>query len=234
MASSRSVEPPRFLALKSLRRRAVFKLGLELVLVLLVMLVMLPLTDLIGLRYGSRLFEIPEALSSIVAGAVCIAVICAVHRFLSREAHQQENSDQIRDGAEIALLALPAGFPFARLSRLPLAARLLRARLHFHGSALSIAWLKQRRGVPYSELGRADWQHDGVLLRFRDGRKLLLPTGRPPRFVGPSDHYPELRQATVFATLAALRYNQRIAERIAIEIERQRFASVSYRTSAQA
>ena len=74
--------------------------------------------------------------------------------------------------------------------------------------------------VAHREIARVDWQHDGVLILFRDGRRLLIPTCRLPRSIGPSGHYPEIGQAVQTATFAVLRHNHDLAERIRWECER--------------
>ena len=120
----------------------------------------------------------------------------------------------------VALVSLPSNSWLAKFSRLPLVSRLLRARLEFAPDALVIHWRFGERLIPYREIARTDWQLDGVLLLFHGGRRLLLPTARPPNFSGSSGRRPELRHAVQLATFAARRHNQDVAERIQSETER--------------
>jgi hypothetical protein len=233
MALSNFLQPPKSSRLRSLVLRRSLELGL------------LIAGTALSWVYGSFLYELDEPTWSILtfleplelvillaAGPACLLAAWWLRSRGGTRAADAGVAPGLPTDHAVALEALPSTFPLAMLSRLPLVARLLQARLEFGRNALAFRWRGGESRIAHSEIARADWQPNGVLLLFRDGRQLLIPTGRPPRFSGPSGHYPELRQALQAATFATLRHNQDVADRIQSECDRDH--GVSYRRAPRA
>jgi hypothetical protein len=161
-----------------------------------------------------------ERAIALAIGPACLLAPWRLRRCERPAAHDGSDRRDFPAESAVALVALPASFPFAGVSRLPLVARLMGARLEFFRDAIAIKWALGEQRIAHHEIARTDWQHEGVLILFRDGRRLLIPTCRLPSSIGPSGHYPEIGQAVQSATFAVLRHNQEIAERIRWECER--------------
>jgi hypothetical protein len=220
MASSNLVQPPSFSRLRSLilRRYAQFALLIGGIIVV---------RFCVAVPLAASAFDVYLLLVAI--GLACIGASRWIQGLDEHRAASLSTAPGLSSKQGVTLVALPPEFPFAIASRLPLMARLLGARLEFAQGAIAIKWRFGERRIAHREIAGADWQHDGVLLLLRDGRRLQLPTCRPPRSSGPSGHYPELRQAVQATTFAVLRHNQDIAERIRWECER--VGGPSYRSA---
>src|SRR5687768_16985565 len=170
MESSDLVQPPSFARLRSL----VVWRSVELVLLMVGGFFSCLWWEFVEycLLPGETFLSLLTPLEMAIALAVAPACLLALWTLRRRERRQAPDVSPrgLRAEPAVALVALPTSFSLASISRLPLVARLMRARLEFGRDAIAIKWGLGEQRIAHGEIARADWQHDGVLVLFRDGR----------------------------------------------------------------